>query len=729
MRSSSNRDARKGQGMQLGRLVPILVLCWASVTPGQGLSAASLPDDGADIERLIRLANVYQDQGRRGQALGLLREATQLAENTPRANETRLLLAQLYYQLGQYPLSLSLLRQVLDTAPPDSIRSSALNTLGTVQSTLNESGSASESFRLAAVAAEDPETRVAVITNHLRHELDHRNHAAAQQIAGKLIPLAESLESNRSGVALKISIADLMIRLAASGSDQSNYERQAIRLLNSAEQGAETLQLTTLQSYAVGHQGRLLVDQGQYQLARSKLDTATFLAHATGSFESAYLWEWQSARAHRLEGHTEAAIAGYQSAIQTLEHVRQELITGSPFTYPQKIQPLFAELSDLLLAEARSADDRQQQSYLQQVQFVLEQSKSAEMQDYFQNDCVIPEETLDLTSIEDATAVIYPVIFPDRLEVLVNIDSRVYQYLSEISSHELERLVNDFRYNIQRDQGNDEYKAIGKEVHEVIFSQVEPLLVENNIETLLVIPDGTLRTIPFAAIHDGSRFLVEKYSIATTPGISLTLPKTLDVEHANVLAGGISDAVQGFSGLPGVSVELARLESQYGAVVLQDESFNREAIRTELASDDYSIVHIATHGHFDGNPQESFLLTYDNRLTMDLLQQSIAGRRLAGNPLELLVLSACETAVGDDRAALGLAGVALKAGARSAIATLWQISDAATVQVIDEFYSRTSQDNLTKAQALRLAQTELINSEQFSHPTDWAPFLLIGNWL
>ena len=715
--------------MQFGQLAPIIFLSCTSLAFSYGVLAASEPVENANIDKLLQLASDYQDQGYRSQAVGLLRQARELAENSPRKQETYLRLAQLYYQIGEYPLSLDLLRQILEEEPSEPIRSSALNTLGTIQSILNDGKAASESFRLAASATNQLEPRTAAIANQLRHELDHSNKTVARQVATTLVPLAEQLQSNRSTIALKISIADLLIRLTRLDSDGTSYEQQAVRLLRSAEQSAATLQLTTLQSYAIGHQGKLLVDQGKYQQARSKLGTAIFLANVDNSFESAYLWQWQSARAHRLEGHTELAIAGYQTAIQTLENVRKELIDGSPFTYPQKIQPLFSELSNLLLTEARSSQGDQQQSYLQQVQFVLEQSKSAELQDYFQNDCVIPDQTMDLNNIEVATAVIYPVILPDRLEVLVNINDQIHQFVSNISSYELERLINDFRDQLQRDQGDDEYKEIGLEVYDVVFAQLNPLLQEQNIETLLVIPDGTLRTIPFAAIFDGSEFLIEKYAIATTPGISLTLPKTLDVERASVFAGGVSDAVQGFAGLPGVPVELAKLKDHYGAAVLQDKKFNRAAIRSELASDAYSIVHIATHGHFDSNPQESFLLTYDDRLTMDLLEQSIAGRRLAGSPLEMLVLSACETAAGDNRAALGLAGVALKAGARSAIATLWKISDAATVQVIDEFYEQTAKDQLSKAQALRLAQTKLIHSEQFYHPTDWAPFLLIGNWL
>ena len=232
-----------------------------------------------------------------------------------------------------------------------------------------------------------------------------------------------------------------------------------------------------------------------------------------------------------------------------------------------------------------------------------------------------------------------------------------------------------------------------------------------------------------AAVYDGEAFMVQRFAIATTPGISLTLPKPLNVENSNFFAGGISEAVQGYVGLPGVPRELQNLEATYGASVLRDTNFKRDDLKEQLTSADYSIVHIATHGHFDSNPQESYLLTYDDKLTMDLLEESIGNRKNVGEPLELLVLSACETAAGDSRAALGLAGVALKAGARSAVATLWQISDAATVEIIDTFYEYTAKEGVTKARAMQLAQIRLIEQPRFQHPTDWAPFLMIGNWL
>jgi CHAT domain-containing protein len=140
-------------------------------------------------------------------------------------------------------------------------------------------------------------------------------------------------------------------------------------------------------------------------------------------------------------------------------------------------------------------------------------------------------------------------------------------------------------------------------------------------------------------------------------------------------------------------------------------------------------VHVATHGQFDSDHTRSFLLTYDEKLTMDELRETIGARQFSDEPVELLVLSACETAAGDDRAALGLAGVALQAGARTAVATLWFINDESTADMVSEFYRQLDSSDLSKAEALRAAQLSLLEQPRYRHPSYWAPFLLIGNWL
>ena len=704
-------------------------------------TAAVYETVSADVinhDRLVRTAMVSWLQGQPRKALPLLVEAEKLAQDldSKRQIETRISLGRLFYELGEYPVSIRLLETIAEIDnTDDESNAEAFNTLATIHGTLNNPGDALNVFKKAyarALKTDNEALKFVISVNFLRHQLDYGMNSDVNEW---LLITRKHLRESMQGTSDRLNLAEPMISLAnlyrravAEARASSDWTQLGKDLLQQANGIGESFSNTRITSYAKGYLAQFLFTEGNHEEALALARQATFLAHADRAYEMAYLWQWQIARIYRAKGNTSESIRLYKEAVITLEHVRQELIKGSPFSFPQKIQPLYSELSDLLLTTAAAAKGRAKQRYLMEVQQILEQAKVAELQDYFQNECVIPDKAVDLQNIEKATAVIYPVILSDRLEVLVNIDNEVHQTISDISRDDLQRLVNDFREQLQEDAGDDEYLELGSELYQLLFADSEALLSERGIDTLLVIPDGVLRTIPMSAIWDGDEFLIEKYAIATTPGVGLTLPKPLEVKESRFFAGGVSDAVQGFVGLPGVSRELDNLAEQYGAKVLRNTDFDSTLIAEQLSSTEYSIVHIATHGHFDRNPQKSFLLTYDNKLTMDLLEQSI-GSRTEGEELELLVLSACETAAGDSRAALGLAGVALKAGARSAVATLWEISDSATAQIISTFYANTASGQVTKAKALQIAQVNLIRESDYIHPTDWAPFLLIGNWL
>jgi CHAT domain-containing protein len=141
-------------------------------------------------------------------------------------------------------------------------------------------------------------------------------------------------------------------------------------------------------------------------------------------------------------------------------------------------------------------------------------------------------------------------------------------------------------------------------------------------------------------------------------------------------------------------------------------------------------VHLATHGQFSSSAQDTFVLTWDDRIRAndfsELLRTTEGNRK---HPIELLVLSACQTATGDERAALGLAGVAVRAGARSTMASLWIVSDEATSLLMSKFYQELTNKQETKAEALRRAQVAVLRDEHFSHPYFWSAFVLVGNWL
>jgi CHAT domain-containing protein len=232
-----------------------------------------------------------------------------------------------------------------------------------------------------------------------------------------------------------------------------------------------------------------------------------------------------------------------------------------------------------------------------------------------------------------------------------------------------------------------------------------------------------------AALHDGKEFLINKYAVATTPGLNLTDPRAIKRENVKVLAAGLTDSVQGFPPLPNVSDELQAIQTCYGGSLLMNRNFLVSRLENELRNKQFNIIHIASHGQFESDIKKTFLLTFDDRLTMDQLEQYVGLFRFREDPLELLTLSACQTATGDDRAALGIAGIAIKAGARSALATLWYINDQASSTLVSEFYKQLQDPSVSRAIALKRAQLKLLNDRSYQHPGYWSPFLLINNWL
>ena len=212
--------------------------------------------------------------------------------------------------------------------------------------------------------------------------------------------------------------------------------------------------------------------------------------------------------------------------------------------------------------------------------------------------------------------------------------------------------------------------------------------------------------------------------------MSLTEPRALPKEHIQILLNGLSEGVQGFSPLPGVPQEIDSIQAVFeDNTVFMNQNFLLQNVNDSLQTTPYTIVHFATHGEFNRDPAYTFLVTYDDKLTLNGLENLLRFNQNRAEAVELLTLSACQTAVGDERAALGLAGVSIKAGARSALASLWFVNDDSTSLLMRDFYQHLREPGMSKAEALRAAQRTLLEHKTFRHPAYWSPFLLIGNWL
>jgi CHAT domain-containing protein/Tfp pilus assembly protein PilF len=509
---------------------------------------------------------------------------------------------------------------------------------------------------------------------------------------------------------------------------------EASKALTEAGTVAEGIGDRRTASYAWGNLGTLYEDERRYEEALRLTRKAIFLAQQVNAPESLYRWQWQAGRLVMKLGRIDDAISAYRRAVYTLQSIRPELLVGygaSTTSFRESVGPVYFELVDLLLQRAASLPGRDQVApYLIEARETVELLKVAELRDYFRDDCVDTAlskvATLDVVS--QTAVAIYPILLPDRVELLVSLPGELKRVPVPVGAERLTQEVRQFRRKLEK-RTTREYLPHAQQLYDWLIRPLEADLASLKVDTLVFVPDGPLRTIPMAALHDGKQFLVSKYALGITPSLNLTDPRPLKRERPKVLAVGVTESVQGFPPLPNVAAELDALRKLFDSTTLVDQDFLVSNLEKKLKGERFTIVHVASHGQFDSDVQKTFLLTFDDKLTMDRLDQLIGVFKYRDDPLELLTLSACETAAGDDRAALGLAGVAIKAGARSAVATLWQVNDEVSADLVADFYRQLRDPSTSRALALQRAQLKVLGDPRYDHPGFWAPFLLINNWL
>ena len=497
---------------------------------------------------------------------------------------------------------------------------------------------------------------------------------------------------------------------------------------------AEQIGDARTRSYAEGYLGHLYETEHRYDESLQLTRRAVFSAQSANAPESLFRWQWQLGRLLAATSKLDEAIASYDYAATTLRPIRLEVTSAwgnDSLSGEDSVRTLFFELADLLLHRASLTGDSQgAEQYLRRARDAIETYKAAELRDYFRDDCVdtLQARITKLDQLAAGTAVVYPIMFADRLELLVSLPNGLKRLSIPVSSATLTQEVRAFRKTVEK-RTTREYLPHAQQLYTWLIRPLEPDLASFRIDTLVFIPDGPLRTVPMAALHDGGQFLIEKFAVATTPGLNLTDPKPIDRDKVRLLTSGLTRAVQGFPSLPFVEEEINAIRSLYQGDQLLNKDFLTPRLEQELQGHPYGILHIATHGWFASDTTQSYLLTFNGKLTIDELDRLIGLFRYRKDPLELLTLSACQTGIGDDRSALGLAGVAIKAGARSALATLWFINDEASATLVSEFYRQLRNPMQSKAQALQQAQQKLLADRVYEHPAYWAPFLLLNNWL
>ena len=431
----------------------------------------------------------------------------------------------------------------------------------------------------------------------------------------------------------------------------------------------------------------------------------------------------------------QAAIDSYRLAINILQKIRYQLVVTDQApdqSFRDSIGAIYLQFVDLLLQQASKTSDSSQLSLLlKEARDTVEQLKAAELRNYFQDECVdiLKAKSQKIETVSSSAMIIYPIILHDRLEILVShAETGLRRYSVPVDPVRLIDEIRTFRRLLSK-QTTYQYRHSARLLYNWLIRPFESDLAEQAIDTLVFVPDGPLRTIPMAALFDGTQHLIEKYAVVTTPGIELTDPRPLESHTIKATIAGLSESIAGFPALTSVQNELTNIHSLYGGNMLINDTFVKTRLKSALQNSNINVLHIATHGQFENKSENSFLLTYDGRLTLNQLSNYIGLFKFRETPLELLVLSACETAQGDDQAALGLSGIAIKSGARSALGTLWRVNDAATSELMTEFYQQLKLAGVSRAAALQKAQLKLQKNIRFRHPVYWSPFLLINSWL
>lgn len=307
-----------------------------------------------------------------------------------------------------------------------------------------------------------------------------------------------------------------------------------------------------------------------------------------------------------------------------------------------------------------------------------------------------------------------------------------------------------------RKRNNISYLDTSQKLYSWLIAPLTADLKASNIDHLIFIPPPGLRSVPFAALHDGKQFLIEQYSMSVMPSLSLTDIRYDNVADDEVLAMGVS-VFEDKAPLPAVPVELQSIAPPERGKSFLNQDFTLANLQAQRAIRPFGIIHLATHSEFQpGEPKNSYIQLWDTKLRIDQMRQL----RWNSPPVNLLVLSACSTALGDEEAELGFAGLAVASGAKSALASLWEVSDEGTLGLMTQFYrslrTASGEQKTIKATALRRAQLEMLRGRVriqdgmlraegstevvtlppeiasrgdriLAHPYYWAAFTLIGN--
>lgn len=615
------------------------------------------------------------------------------------------------------------------------------------------------SYQKAAIQSNSPATKVQAQLNQLRLLIEETNQTAeAVPLLSQVRSQLSSLPPSQTSIYAHINLAQSLICLKqeALTANQRSLSSPIIQscnnndsigktldlsswteieaLLNTAIDQAQTLQDRRAEAYALGYLGGVRQQTKQFASAEDLTKQALSIASSLPAPDITYRWQWQLGRIQQAQDkNAQDTLRYYTAAYNTLQSIRRDLVSIAPevqFSFRDSVEPVYREYVDLLLQPQRRNKDN-----LARARDVIEALQLAELDDFFREAC-IDAKPKKLDNIDPTAAVIYPIILGDRLDVILKLPGQdeLQYHSTAIASDVVENVLLQLQDTlVDIAAGGAKIRQLSQQVYSWLIEPEQDKLARSGVKTLVFVLDGSLRNIPMSVLYDGNQYLVQKYAIALTPGLQLLNPRSLAGIKLDTLVAGISQEIQigkrNFTRLANVEQEMKDIQAILPGQKLLNQEFSQANLQSKLKGRNFPIVHLATHGKFSSNSDETYILAWNQLVKVKDLNSLLSSGEIGQAPktIELLVLSACETAQGDRRAALGLAGLAIRSGARSTLATLWQVDDLYTAELMRKFYQELVKPNTTRAEALRRIQLEFIADKKEIYY--WSPFVLIGSWL
>ena len=754
-------------------------------------------DRKAETSVLNNIAGVYQSQGKYAKSLELYKASLDLSQklNLPRQEATTISnIGDVYKELGQYDNALQYFEQALQKSQKlgnRQLESIFLNNIGSIY---DDKGNLKQALSYYEKSLEIHKE----LTDIPAQGITHNNIGAAYRALGQhdkaLANYQQSLTilrsiGNRAAEAATLSNLGQVYTITKRYPEALNTYQQAAAIHKQlGERRGESIVLSNL--------GDLFNDWQQPELAilfykqsvniretlRKDLRSLSVAEQKTftGVIERTYrvLADLLLKQNRILEAQQVLDLLKVQELDDYLKNVRgnTETAKGIELLDPEQrflvdysaiqnrfIQAGHEQLNILKLTQANRSPEQKQRlrelidvqeqasqqlnNYVQSLSVTTILKQISQSSDRASNDSNLQQFAVlqkNLQQYSQKAAIFYPLVLEDRLElILVIANGAPIRHTVPVTREKLNRAIVDFRSDV-RDPSSLDILTPSQQLYTWLIEPIAADLQKAGVQTIIYAPDGQLRYLPIAALHDGKQWLVERYAINTITAASFTnLSDRSSKSQPRVLAGAFTSGkyifdVNGqtfnFSGLPFAGKEVDNLIAKLpNSAKFIDREFNVSS--TVAKFKEYNIIHLATHAAFvTGKPEDSFVMFGDgSRATLrDVSTWSLQN-------VDLVILSACETGLGgrlgNGTEIMGFGYQMEYAGAKAAIASLWQVSDGGTQALMDSFYTVLQDPKLTKAEVLArsqramIAQKSVSTSQNFNHPYYWSPFIIIGNGL